>query len=395
MQVEKKAAEEDRGGGAEAVLSLGSSLSIPICYHSSFGLDDDLFLLEVDDKLLPDFLQNRVSIRGQPDEDAVLCTPSSTYAMKFVGTSNSVFLIPPGDVSTSNCKDSCADGDMNRPVIASVYTVAKGNIELIQVAPRLDKLKNLLRERPYNLDEDLIGDPRQEVGLYSWNDLVQLIQASEEELRTALKSLSALEIDGYWRILDDKSMDDTLDMILRNAVLHDWPLSALKEDSVLSVLEADGFPGTIVSHCLGTHGCKTFVSEGTLCSLDEKQVCLRLAQRVLSKGKMRLENFMEKWEPLSATSGMKPDLKMLEGEVLYEKIGVEDWIRAFSVSSLSSSPAERFATLFQERPKWQWKDLEPYIRDVHVPGLSTEGLLIKYTRRTQPKADAEVIFSAR
>ncbi|KAG0480841.1 hypothetical protein HPP92_011699 [Vanilla planifolia] len=44
MQVEKKAAEEDRGGGAEAVLSLGSSLSIPICYHSSFGLHDDLFL---------------------------------------------------------------------------------------------------------------------------------------------------------------------------------------------------------------------------------------------------------------------------------------------------------------------------------------------------------------
>ncbi|KAG0480842.1 hypothetical protein HPP92_011430 [Vanilla planifolia] len=126
---------------------------------------------------------------------------------------------------------------------------------------------------------------------------IKLIQASEEELRTALKSLSALEIDGFWRIMSDKSMDDTFSTALE---LMDARPSFQK----------------------------------ALCSLDEKQVCF-------------------------------------------------------------DSLTERFAALFQERPKWQWKDLEPYIRDVHVPGLSTEGLLIKYTRKTQPKADAEVIFSAR
>ena len=34
-------------------------------------------------------------------------------------------------------------------------------------------------------------------------------------------------------------------------------------------------------------------------------------------------------------------------------------------------------------------------RDLSVPGLSSEGLLLKYTRRTQPTQDAEPIFSAR
>lgn len=33
-------------------------------------------------------------------------------------------------------------------------------------------------------------------------------------------------------------------------------------------------------------------------------------------------------------------------------------------------------------------------RDLHVPGASSEGLLIKYTRRSQPNAEAEPIFTA-
>ncbi|PHT47942.1 hypothetical protein CQW23_12150 [Capsicum baccatum] len=81
-------------------------------------------------------------------------------------------------------------------------------------------------------------------------------------------------------------------------------------------------------------------------------------------------------------------------EVLTEKLGIETPIYAFSVSSLPSVPAEWFFKLFQEKPKWGWQDLQPFIRDLKVPGLSSEGLLLKYTR-TQPSADAEPIFSAR
>ncbi|PKA59288.1 hypothetical protein AXF42_Ash001382 [Apostasia shenzhenica] len=385
MEVEKGAFGEDWGGGAEAVVSLSQGSSIPICYHSHFGSHEDLILLEVDDKFLPDFFQNRVTIRGQPTEDAVLCTLSSTYAMKFVSTSNSVFLIPPGEPAPSSTND-----EMNSSVVASVTALAQGHVELIQAAPKLDKLKNLLRERLYYLEEDL----HNELGLYKWKDLVEMVQASDEELRAALKSLSAVEIDGYWRIVADKCMDETLEMILRNAVLHDWSLSALREERVLSILEVDDFPTRIVLHCLETHGSKGDDSEGSLWSLDEKKVCRRLAIQILSRGKMRLESFMEKWQQ-TIPSGMKADLKMLEGEILFNKIGIEEWIHVFSVAALPSSPAERFATLFNERPKWEWKDLEPYIRDLHVPGLSSEGLLIKYTRRTQPNAEVEPIFTAR
>lgn len=45
--------------GAEAVLSLQPNSSIPITYHPLFGPHDDLILLEVDQKLLPDVLHQR------------------------------------------------------------------------------------------------------------------------------------------------------------------------------------------------------------------------------------------------------------------------------------------------------------------------------------------------
>lgn len=42
--------------------------------------------------LLPDW----VTVRGRLEEEVVLCTPEGTYDMKFVGISNSMFLIAPG-----------------------------------------------------------------------------------------------------------------------------------------------------------------------------------------------------------------------------------------------------------------------------------------------------------
>ncbi|EEE62132.1 hypothetical protein OsJ_16919 [Oryza sativa Japonica Group] len=386
------------GGGADAVLGLaGAGASLSLCYHEAFGPHDELILLEAADDLLPDLLQGRVTVRGRPEEEAVLCTPSATYAMKFVGNSNSVFLIPPGESAAPTLRPNGADGDDNvasaTDAVASIIKVASGNIELVRTAPRLDKLRKLLNERPYVLDEDL-GSDLQQKGLYTWQDLCELVQASDGELTEQLSSISAVEIDGFWRMVDDSSANTILDMILHNSVLHDWSLNSMPENDVLDVMESDGFMRKIVTHCLNRFGTKVDKEARGCWSLDERRVCLQFARRALGAGKMKLENFMGKWER-SIPSGMRADLQMLEGEVLCEKLGAETWVHAFSVADLPLAPADRFAALFQERPKWEWKDLQPYIRDLRVPGVSSEGLLIKYTRKTQPSADAEPIFTAR
>lgn len=53
--------KEDSGSknGAEAVLTVSPTSSIPISYHPQFGPHNDLLLLELDDKLLPDVINQR------------------------------------------------------------------------------------------------------------------------------------------------------------------------------------------------------------------------------------------------------------------------------------------------------------------------------------------------
>ncbi|KAF3446984.1 hypothetical protein FNV43_RR12164 [Rhamnella rubrinervis] len=375
--------------GAEAVLNLQSNSTIFIAYHPHFGSHDDIMLLELDEKLLPDVLHQRVVVRGQPDEDSVLCTQSKTYAIKFVGTSNSVFLVPPSD--QSEFSDNTVE---NQQVVASVFKVAPGSMELTEVAPKLDKLKMLLFENPYRAEEDTEMEDLEAInkGLYKWDDLVDMVQASDDELRSGLQALSAVEIDGYWRVVDEKYMDMLLRMLLHSSVLNDWSLDALNEDEVVNVLQSDGFPCKLAEHCLHVYGNK--VDSGCVWKLNERTVCVHFAREILRGEKRKMESFMEEWMR-KIPEGMQASFDMLEGEVLTERHGVNTWVHAFSVSSLPSAPAERFSILFKERPKWEWKDLEPYIRDLNVPGLSLEGLLLKFTRRTQPTMDKQPVFSAR
>lgn len=309
---------------------------------------------------------NRVSLRGEPNEEAVFCTQSKTYAIKFVGTSNSVFLVPPNSSSLSKNAMDCDEQNLDQPALASVLKVASGSLELVEVAPRLDKLKLLLSQKPFSIEElsemDTFVESEEQNSVYRWDDLIGQIQASDTELRFGLETLNALEINGCWRILDEKCMDSVLNMLLHNAVLNDWSFYALPENEVVCTLESDGFPPPISTHCLRVYGNKVDNDEGvSWWKLNDKRVCVHFAKVILKNGKLKMDKFMEEWKT-KIPQGMQTSFDMLEGEVLTERIGVEVWIRAFSVSSLPSTPAERFSSLFNERPKWEWKDLEPYIR---------------------------------
>ena len=67
---------------------MGPGTSVTVRHHPNFGPHDDLLRLEApDEALLSHLLHGTETIRGTHD-DVVLCTPSSTYAMKFVATSN-------------------------------------------------------------------------------------------------------------------------------------------------------------------------------------------------------------------------------------------------------------------------------------------------------------------
>ena len=108
-------------------------------------------LLELPPDLLKSVESNNSSpltwaIKGNPAEDAVLCTDDKTYSIRSVSLSNSVLIITPGEVQ-------------DRIVIRDT------SHELLQVAPILPKvhrLAGLLRGREYDegredLDDDILN----------------------------------------------------------------------------------------------------------------------------------------------------------------------------------------------------------------------------------------------
>lgn len=373
------------------LLELNVNGNATIAYGEGFS-SEEFKLLEVDESTLKELLEDRLTIKGEKDDEAVLCTSSTTYAVKYVSTSNTVLLIPPVQYMEGN-----------PPATAGVVATASGLIELVETAPRLDKLKSLLNQRPYteDLDEEqmLEEEDRGRAGLYSMDYLVSQVQASHGQIKAALKSMQAVEIEGFWRVVDEKFMQGLLEVILLSAVQHDWNLKSLSEPQVVETIRNDGYSHRIIKHCLACYGKEvdTNAQESDLrrWDLDENKICLHYAKQLLrASSKWRLDDFVDAWKN-NIPTGIQPSLEMLKGEVLIEKIGGDSWLRLYSASSLPSKPAERFSALFKEKLKWEWNDLEPFLRGMQAPGQSVEAMLLRYTRKSQVSPTAPVIYTPR
>ncbi|XP_024536953.1 uncharacterized protein LOC9662505 [Selaginella moellendorffii] len=339
-----EATEKSKDATTEDCLPLGSTTTVRYSQH--FEKASDLKLLEVDESVVQELLQSRLSIKGGVEEEAVLCTSRTTYALKFVSTSNTMLLVPPGEA-----------GDGGSGGALHVIATAGGHMELVEIAPRIDQLKVLVGSRPYTEDsENETVD-----GLYSWEDLLDSVQASEEQLKDGLRALAAAEIGGFWRTVDPKYTKGLLEMILVTAIQQDWSLSLLPLEELVAVLEGDGYPAQLVRHCVATFGVEEPSSSSW--KLDEKRICLHYARELLSStGRWKTNEFLEAWQR-ALPPGMKGELEMLRGEALVTRLGSDSWLHRFSSSSLPTQPDARFAALFKERSKWEWNDLEPYLRD--------------------------------
>lgn len=87
------------------------------------------------------------AIKGNPAEDAVLCTDDKTYSIRSVSLSNSLLIVSPGEV-----QDQLAIRDTSRELL-----------QVTPVLPKVHKLVGLLRGREYDegredLDDDMLDD---------------------------------------------------------------------------------------------------------------------------------------------------------------------------------------------------------------------------------------------
>ncbi|ERE47997.1 sister chromatid cohesion protein DCC1 [Cricetulus griseus] len=296
------------------VAKLNAAELLPTVHCLSFGPGSsgaaagDFCLLELEPALCQQLeAGHSFVIRGDKDEQAVLCGKDKTYDLKIADTSNMLLVIP-GCKTAEQLK---REETQENIVHTEIFGFSNNYWELRRCRPKLKKLKKLLMENTYEgPDSHKEGDPSR--SKYTTEDLLDQIQASEEEIMAQLQTLNACEIGGYWRILEFDYEIKLLNHVTQLVDSESWSFSKVPLTVCLQEL-GPLEPEEMIEHCLKCYG-KKYVEEA-------------LVDR-----------------------SSRPEIIFL-----------------LKVDDLPEGTQERFNSLFSLREKWTEEDIAPYIRATNTP----------------------------
>ncbi|XP_061723894.1 sister chromatid cohesion protein DCC1 [Cydia pomonella] len=380
----------------------------------------NLSLMLLDANLLKEIEEgNELIFKGDPEENVVLCTSTKTYDVKEAETSNSLLLVPDllfaantgldetiannsmDDSDTSfeksnnslNKSTESDEGDKPprkieyKEVINTFFTY----YELKPCKPRLNKLQKLLEpsrfqglELEYAIDKST---------LLTYEAIFEEVQASRKELNEELENIQAIEIDGFYRLLEFdyefRVLSYMLDLIEENS----WHLEKISKEITLDSLK-DLCPLSIIESMFKFYTEESVEEDGVqYYKYKQEKVCRFLARVLLkSAGKFNLTEFMQAWRD-SVPEGMVTDESMLWGIALVDKTSSPPVVWGFTEAELPENINERFKVLFQAKPKWSVDQISPYIECYATEKLNVNALLTKYARASTQ--DGVRVFSAK
>ncbi|XP_056378636.1 sister chromatid cohesion protein DCC1 isoform X2 [Hyla sarda] len=333
----------------------------------------DYSLMEVDDALCKELeAGGSLVIRGDKGDHAVLCSQNKTYDLKIADTSNLLLFIPDGKTP-----DLLPADQLPLSIVSSEIAGFSNHYwELRRCRPKLKKLKKLLLENPFEGPEN---EKNTSASMYTTEDLLNQIQASNEELMDHLKAIHACSIKGFWRLLDFDYEMKLLNDITQLMDSESWSFSRVPLKVCLEELRIL-HPKEMIEHCLECFG-KKFSEEGeVLFALEEDKICRVTAQMILQNAvKFNLSEFQEVWQQ-SVPEGMTTRLDQLKGLALVDRTSRPETIFLLKTEDLSEDTQERFNTLFSMREKWTEADISPYIQDLCGEKQTIGALLTKYAR---------------
>ncbi|XP_014941141.2 sister chromatid cohesion protein DCC1 isoform X1 [Acinonyx jubatus] len=362
------------------IAKLNAAELLPAVHCLGFGpgagaAAGDFCLLELEPSLCQQLeAGHSLVIRGDKDEQAVLCSKDKTYDLKIADTSNMLLFIP-------GCKtpDQLKAEETHCNIIhTEIFGFSNNYWELRRCRPKLKKLKKLLMEDAYEgPDSQKEKDSNQ--SKYTTEDLLNQIQASEEEIMAQLQVLNACEIEGYWRILDFDYEMKLLNHITQLVDSESWSFGKVPLNMCLQEL-GPLEPEEMIEHCLKCYG-KKYIEEGEVYfELSADKICRATAQMLLQNAvKFNLAEFQEVWQQ-SVPEGMITTLDQLKGLALVDRQSRPEIIFLLKVDDLPEDNQERFNSLFSLREKWTEEDIAPYIQDLCGEKQTIGTLLTKYSR---------------
>eukprot|EP01112_Ceratiomyxa_fruticulosa_P023030 TRINITY_DN8644_c0_g1_i3.p1 TRINITY_DN8644_c0_g1~~TRINITY_DN8644_c0_g1_i3.p1 ORF type:complete len:412 (+),score=86.80 TRINITY_DN8644_c0_g1_i3:232-1467(+) len=379
-------------------------------YVSSSSTTSQYKLLEVPESLLEEIKKDNktVSIKGNPNDEAVLCTSEHTYSLKLAESSNSMLLIP-GKLIQEN----------ERQYIVGTLS---SHFELIEIAPRLKALRDFLSEHLYVDNSEQEDNDESKGKLYTFEKLLSLIQASEAELTKGLQKIHALKVGPYWRLLSPTTQLRTCDSIVTTIIAKDWDFTCVPFEECKEELKELCSP-IVLQHCLKVilgkdkdHKAPDVMEDFVTQELDPEKIAIFRATQILTmngslevnenvwgekvnREHWRLGEFLTAWkdsvpDAVKTSLGENLNMDLLRGLAITipnanlssssssssDSSSLLSSVRYFPTFLLPGNAKDRFRALFTTKPRWNLQEIEPYLQELIEPGSSLEQLPLKFAR---------------
>lgn len=342
-----------------------------------------------------------VTIRGKANDEAVLCTRTTTYCLRTVQLSNSFLVVTGEDAHSASSEDHII-----RDTISEL-------IELVPAVPKLERLGGLLKKNKYRADdEDGSDEDTMEAQQrpakrrrFTYNQVRGLVQASDVELERGLREKRVLQMDGYLQPLPSTELTKIISYILTLIPKHSWspagvPLAKLTSE----LLYEYEVPKTITRQVCEWFGLVEGDEGKEKWVIDQEKVVtevgLGVLQKLCAEEAKPEKDILTEWKDLVGDqfeSIVRMDL--LEGNFLditdpqyASRAGPR--FKYFPASGLPAVPAERFKDLFLTKTSWKGPELTPFLQDIAVEKKERDRLLMKFTR-TSTDASGIVWYSSR
>jgi len=330
-------------------------------------LGPDVKLIQVSKDMANSLKEGQVlTLRGEEEEDAVLCTRDKTYNIKEAEQSNSLLILPELTIA----KDIEEEGERHL-ASRTVSGVMYNYFELQEIRPRLDKLRLELK----SLTEAHV---REGTGGGSTKcRLLNVIQASEKELDLGLKAFEAVTFKGGWFALDQEYKMNVLSFILRFFEENSWPLDCVRKQETVDTLK-DLADESILGQVFDIYCYPMTGGQPDEYSLDTTKVS-RFYGDYLLVSVFTVDEFLHIWCK-AVPEGVTTDINHLRGLAFIDDSAKPHKIRRFCEYDLPTNVHERLDILFRTREKWSVDDITPYVETLTTPKLNVNALLAKYAR---------------
>jgi len=308
-----------------------------------------------------------LTIRGDESENAVLCSSNKTFDIKEAETSNSLMMLDKVTLP-ANIEKTTSDRKLGWSTVGGVF---HKYVEIIEIRPKLRKIKEVLSQNLYNEYTRREGKKGK-----SLSDLLETIQASEEELRQGLHHYECVCVDDSWFMLDQDYQMMVLSRILKFFDENSWKFDLVHKIETVEAL-SELVNEEILSQVFELY-CDKIEKDDF--KLNREKVSRFFGDFLLAANSgYVLPEFLEMWQK-AVPEGVDTNIDQLSGLVLVDNEKSPPIIKRFSEEDLPCNIIDRLGILFSARKRWTLNEISPFIEPLTTKKLNVNALLTKYAR---------------